>query len=122
MRKLEQTSGHLTEFQAWREDIGWQNRSASLIDLDEMIGAIVAGIEELGVLNNTVRVRATADKADTSNAHIARTIRTNRAIGASICHSLVRCDSSVAPPDFPFLPPPCHPLVRRRFSSSRLTM
>eukprot|EP01043_Picozoa_sp_COSAG02_P016884 COSAG02_NODE_753_length_17610_cov_23.119753_8_plen_337_part_00 len=55
MRNLEQASGHLTEFQAWREDIGWQNRSASLIDLDEMIGGIVQGINKLGVLNNTVR-------------------------------------------------------------------
>jgi hypothetical protein len=54
MRELEQASGHLTEYQAWREDIGWQNRSASLIDLDEMIGGIVEGINELGVLNNTV--------------------------------------------------------------------
>ena len=55
MRKLEQASGHLTEYQAWREDIGWQNRSASLIDLDEMIGGIVEGISKLGILNNTVR-------------------------------------------------------------------
>ena len=55
MRKLEQASGHLTEYQAWREDIGWQNRSASLIDLDEMIGGIVQGISKLGILNKTVR-------------------------------------------------------------------
>jgi hypothetical protein len=82
MKHIESASGHLTEFQAWREDIGWQNRSASLIDLDEMIGeaepqalhhscppttplhpslsaslligAIVEGIEALGVLNDTV--------------------------------------------------------------------
>ena len=31
-------AGHLTEQQAYREDIGWQNRSAAIIDLDEMIG------------------------------------------------------------------------------------
>ena len=54
MRKIEQESGHLTPFQEWRQDIGWQNRSASLIDLDEMIGGIVEGIEKLGVLNDTI--------------------------------------------------------------------
>jgi arylsulfatase A-like enzyme len=54
MKKLESTSGHLTPFQEWREDIGWQNRSASLIDLDEMIGAIIEGVDALGVLNETV--------------------------------------------------------------------
>ena len=54
MRKIEQASGHLTPFQEWRQDIGWQNRSASLIDLDEMIGGIVEGIEKLGVLNDTI--------------------------------------------------------------------
>ena len=46
--------GHLTEFQAEREDLGWRNRSASLIDLDEMIGIIIDGLDKLQVLNDTV--------------------------------------------------------------------
>lgn len=54
MKNYESQQGHLTAFQAWREDIGWQNRSASLIDLDEMIGGIVEGIAKLGVLDETV--------------------------------------------------------------------
>ena len=93
MRKLEQTSGHLTEFQAWREDIGWQNRSASLIDLDEMIGAIVAGIEELGVLNNTVRVRATAGTKPALPCSPY-----NPCINLRICSPLTTCNSSLSLP------------------------
>ena len=50
------TPGHLTAQQAYREDIGWQNRSASLIDLDEMLAVIVNGVEELGVLDNTYMI------------------------------------------------------------------
>lgn len=45
--------GHLTAEQAYREDIGWQNRSAAILDLDEMIGIIVDGITDLGVMDST---------------------------------------------------------------------
>lgn len=48
--------GHLTAQQAYREDIGWQNRSASLIDLDDMIGKIVDGIATMGQYDNTIMV------------------------------------------------------------------
>ena len=39
--------------QAAREDIGFRNRSASLLDLDEMLGAIMDGLVTLGVENST---------------------------------------------------------------------
>jgi len=48
--------GHLTEEQAYREDIGWQNRSAAIVDLDEMIGIIVNGIQALRVMDNTIMI------------------------------------------------------------------
>ena len=56
-----ETAGHLSEFQALREDLGWRNRSASLLDLDDMIGSILQGLEGLGVLNDTV-IFFTSDK------------------------------------------------------------
>merc|ERR1712070_137226 len=43
----------LSDFQSWREDLGWQSRSASLLDLDDMIGEIIDGLEKLEVLDNT---------------------------------------------------------------------
>jgi arylsulfatase A-like enzyme len=45
--------GLFTEFIEEREDIGWRNRSAALMDLDDMIGEIMEGLVELGVLNET---------------------------------------------------------------------
>ncbi len=45
-----------TNFDKWvegREDLGWRNRSASLLDLDHMLGEILIGLEDMGVLDNT---------------------------------------------------------------------
>jgi arylsulfatase A-like enzyme len=43
----------LDSWDEWREDLGWQNRSAACVDLDDMIAAVLEGFETLGVLNNT---------------------------------------------------------------------
>ncbi len=43
----------LTQWESYREDIGFRNRSSSLLDLDDMLGDIFDGLEELGVLDNT---------------------------------------------------------------------
>ena len=43
----------LDGFDAYREDIGWQNRSAACVDLDDLIDAVFDGFESMGVLNNT---------------------------------------------------------------------
>jgi N-acetylglucosamine-6-sulfatase len=40
--------------QAEREDLGWRNRSAAVVDLDDLIGAVFAGLEELGVIDETI--------------------------------------------------------------------
>lgn len=45
--------GDLTTWETAREDIGFRNRTASLLDLDFMLGTIISGLEERGVLNNT---------------------------------------------------------------------
>ena len=56
-----EVDGRLAEFQREREDMGWRNRSSSLLDLDHMLGVIVNGLEDLGVLNDTY-VIFTSDK------------------------------------------------------------
>jgi arylsulfatase A-like enzyme len=43
----------LDSWDEWREDLGWQNRSAACVDLDDLIAAVLEGFETLGVLNNT---------------------------------------------------------------------
>ena len=35
------------------QDIGWQNRSAACVDLDDLIDAVFDGFESMGVLDNT---------------------------------------------------------------------
>merc|ERR1711974_38681 len=52
MMKAFESKG-VNDFQAGREDIGWRNRSASLLDLDDMLGVIMDGLKHLGVLDNT---------------------------------------------------------------------
>eukprot|EP00054_Salpingoeca_dolichothecata_P012519 m.69423 g.69423 ORF g.69423 m.69423 type:complete len:312 (+) comp19983_c0_seq1:791-1726(+) len=46
-------AGCCDEWGSMREDIGYRNRSASGIDLDELLGNIIDGLEARGVLNNT---------------------------------------------------------------------
>ena len=43
----------LDSWDEYREDIGWQNRSAACVDLDDLIGAVFDGFESMGVLDNT---------------------------------------------------------------------
>lgn len=43
----------LTAYQSSRQDKGYRNRSASAVDLDDMIGVLLKGIEDLGVADNT---------------------------------------------------------------------
>ena len=43
----------LDAWDEWREDIGWQNRSAAVVDLDDLIDAVFDGFESMGVLDNT---------------------------------------------------------------------
>lgn len=45
--------GCCDNFETGRQDIGFRNRSASLLDLDDMIGEIFDGLEAMGELNNT---------------------------------------------------------------------
>eukprot|EP00051_Salpingoeca_urceolata_P029152 m.489072 g.489072 ORF g.489072 m.489072 type:complete len:680 (+) comp26352_c0_seq1:136-2175(+) len=45
--------GALTAFQAQREDIGFRNRSAALLDLDHMLDVILTGLEQRGLLDTT---------------------------------------------------------------------
>lgn len=44
----------LAQYEADREDIGWRNRSAALLDLDDLIGDLLSGLETRGVLDNTI--------------------------------------------------------------------
>ena len=46
-------SQQLDTFQEAREDLGFRNRSAAVVDLDDLIGAVFDGFEKLGVLENT---------------------------------------------------------------------
>lgn len=43
----------LTAYESGRQDIGFRNRSSSLLDLDDMIGVVLKGIDDLGVADNT---------------------------------------------------------------------
>jgi len=43
----------LTAYQSGREDKGYRNRTASAVDLDDMIGVLLQGIEDLGVEDST---------------------------------------------------------------------
>lgn len=36
-----------------RQDVGFRNRTASCVDLDDMIGHILMGLEQLAVLDDT---------------------------------------------------------------------
>ena len=49
----DQKSPPLTAYQSSRQDKGYRNRSASAVDLDDMIGVLLKGIEDLGVADNT---------------------------------------------------------------------
>lgn len=53
MREAFESKNKVDMFTAHREDLGWRNRSASLLDLDHMLSEIVQGLEELEVINNT---------------------------------------------------------------------
>lgn len=44
----------LDSFAAWREDIGFRNRSASLLDLDDMIGSIMSTLARRKLLKSTI--------------------------------------------------------------------
>merc|ERR1711998_614865 len=41
------------EFMEKRMQMGWRNRSASIVDLDDLVGEIMGGLDGLGVLGNT---------------------------------------------------------------------
>jgi len=43
----------LTRWESDRQDMGFRNRSASAMDLDDMIGVLLKGIDDLGVADNT---------------------------------------------------------------------
>ena len=43
-------------YDADRENVGWRNRSAAVVDLDDLIAAVFAGFEDLGVLENTYAI------------------------------------------------------------------
>ena len=45
---LSQSVPPLSAWQAGREDIGYRNRTSSVVDLDDMIGAVLDGLEALG--------------------------------------------------------------------------
>eukprot|EP00750_Incisomonas_marina_P015021 INCI18055.2.p1 GENE.INCI18055.2~~INCI18055.2.p1 ORF type:complete len:663 (-),score=83.23 INCI18055.2:250-2106(-) len=51
---FEHNPNDVSSFVAEREDMGWRNRSAALLDLDDMLGGILGGLESRGLLNNTV--------------------------------------------------------------------
>ena len=51
--RAQQEAQPLDAFQEAREDIGFRNRSASLIDLDDMLGAIMDSLEAEGVADST---------------------------------------------------------------------
>jgi hypothetical protein len=44
----------LTAYEAAREDAGYRNRTASAVDLDDMIGVVLDGLADLGVLSSTL--------------------------------------------------------------------
>ncbi len=46
----------LDAYQVGREDIGFRNRSASLLDLDDMLGDVMDVLERRGVANDTIVV------------------------------------------------------------------
>eukprot|EP01079_Euglenida_sp_SAG-EU17-18_P010934 gene10934-1985_t len=46
-------AGCCDEFEQGRQDVGFRNRSAGLLDLDHMLGTIFDGVRQLGVMDNT---------------------------------------------------------------------
>ena len=42
-----------TDYERARQDIGFRNRTASAVDLDDMIGVLLDGLDELGVADST---------------------------------------------------------------------
>ena len=42
-----------TDFEHGRQDIGFRNRTASAVDLDDMLGVLLDGLDELGVADST---------------------------------------------------------------------
>ena len=51
--KVMKKNPYLTSYEEGRQDMGFRNRSSSAVDLDDMIGTLLAGIDTLGVANNT---------------------------------------------------------------------
>ena len=48
-----ETPAGLSAWEVERQDIGWRNRTASLLDLDHLIGEIIGGLDRAGVLDET---------------------------------------------------------------------
>jgi N-acetylglucosamine-6-sulfatase len=57
---LEMARPPLTSFEAGRQSMGYRNRTASLVDLDDMLGVVLDGLDALG-LENSSFVLVTSD-------------------------------------------------------------
>ena len=77
----------LTQFEAEREDVGYRNRTGSAVDLDDMLGVVLDGVEALGLTPNTY-ILVTSDN------------------GYHLC---VRTPGAPLPRAGPFNPPPPPP-------------
>jgi hypothetical protein len=51
---LEMARPPLTAFEAQRQSMGFRNRTASLVDLDDMLGVVLDGVSALGLEGSTV--------------------------------------------------------------------
>ena len=43
----------LDEWDSWRQDIAYRNRSCALLDLDDLIGKVLDAVDAAGVKENT---------------------------------------------------------------------
>jgi N-acetylglucosamine-6-sulfatase len=65
---LEMARPPLTDFEAARQDFGFRNRTASIVDLDDMLGVVLDGLKTLGLEENTIVV-VTSDNGFHLGAH-----------------------------------------------------
>jgi hypothetical protein len=48
-----ESTPYLSPQQAYRQDLCFRNRSSSAVDLDDMLGVIISGLQDMGVIDNT---------------------------------------------------------------------
>lgn len=81
--------GPLTDYESKREDIGFRNRTGSIRDLDDMIGAVLKSVKDAGEEDNTY-VIFTSDNGFHMESIVCLSASSTRTRPTCVCHSTSR--------------------------------